>query len=159
MPLLHKQRFAKKPVPTDIDVNTEIFYSKLTQEVFVDYELVSLLLVMSLVFRNLIFFFTVTLFSSEYFERTILCNSLVWTCALSGKTGLTYSEALHSEEKARLSIISFPRLLEKIILFLTLYTKRGNIKDLLDDVFIFMKDRYFIGETVSVVVAQSLNSR
>jgi bromodomain adjacent to zinc finger domain protein 1A len=83
----------------------------------------------------------------------------VWTCALSGKTGLTYSEALHSEEKARLSVGSFPRLLEKVILHLTVYTKRGNIKDLLDDIFIFMKDRYFIGETVSVVVAQSLNSR
>jgi hypothetical protein len=48
MPLLHKQRFAKKPVPTDIDLNADIFYSKLTQEIFVDYESVSFLFITSI---------------------------------------------------------------------------------------------------------------
>ena len=43
---------------------------------------------------------------SEYFERTILCNSLVWTCSLTRKSGLTYSEALQSEEKAIKSLKS-----------------------------------------------------
>ncbi len=63
---------------------------------------------------------------SEYFERTILCNSLVWTCSLSGKSGLTYSEALQSEEKAIQSLKSFPRLLEKVIVYLASLTKRGK---------------------------------
>ena len=34
-----------------------------------------------------------------------------------------------------------------------------SIKDLLDDVFGFVKDRYFIGEFVSVIVGQTNNSR
>lgn len=63
---------------------------------------------------------------SEYFERTILCNSLVWTCALSGKTGLTYTEALQSEDKARQLVSSFPKILEKVIIYLATLTKRGK---------------------------------
>ena len=63
---------------------------------------------------------------SEYFERTILCNSLVWTCSLSGKSGLTYSEAIQSEDKARDSIKTFPRVLERLIIYLATFTKRGK---------------------------------
>jgi hypothetical protein len=40
MPLLHKQKFVKKPLPTDLNPNQEIFYCKLTQEIFIDYEYV-----------------------------------------------------------------------------------------------------------------------
>src|SRR5262249_25823380 len=29
-------------------------------------------------------------FCSEFFKRTILLNSLVWTCAATGRSGLTY---------------------------------------------------------------------
>jgi bromodomain adjacent to zinc finger domain protein 1A len=50
----------------------------------------------------------------------------VWTCSLSGKSGLTYSEALQSEEKARQSISSFPRILEKVVVYLATFTKRGK---------------------------------
>ena len=133
MPLLHKQKFVRKPLPQDLDPNQEVFFSKLTQEIFLDYD--------------------------EYFERTILCNSLVWTCSLSGKTGLTYSEALESEQRVRKAISSFPQALERAILYLVRLTKRGNVKDLVDDLFNYAKDRYFIGETVSVLVAQQLNSK
>lgn len=38
MPLLHKQKFIKKPIPDDLEPNEEVFYSKSTQEIFRDYE-------------------------------------------------------------------------------------------------------------------------
>ena len=53
----------------------EIFYCEATKEVFRDYE--------------------------EFFQRTILCNSLVWSCSITGKAGLTYEEAVDCEKKAR----------------------------------------------------------
>jgi bromodomain adjacent to zinc finger domain protein 1A len=129
MPLLNKTRFVKKPVPRDINPNEEIFYSKLTHEMFRDYD--------------------------EYFERTILCNSLVWTCNLTGKTGLTYAEAVESEERAVKSLATFPRILERTLIFLISRTNRGNIKDLTDDIFTFVKDRYFIGEQVKLCALNS----
>ena len=121
MPLLNKQKFVKNQIPDDLAPNEEVFFSKLTLEIFRDYD--------------------------EYFERTILCNSLVWTCSLSGKTGLTYAEAVESEERAARLIDNFPPTLLRPILFIITLTRRGNIKDLVDDIFTYVKDRYFIGET------------
>jgi bromodomain adjacent to zinc finger domain protein 1A len=131
MPLLHKQKFIRKPIPANLDPNQHVFFSKLTQEIFLDYD--------------------------EYFERTILCNSLVWTCSLTGKTGLTFAEAVESEDKARKVLKSFPYALERAILFLVTLTKRSNIKDLVDELFSFTKDRYFIGESVLVASNQGNN--
>lgn len=125
MPLLNKQKFVKNQIPDDLAPNEEVFFSKLTLEIFRDYD--------------------------EYFERTILCNSLVWTCSLSGKTGLTYAEAVESEERAARLIDNFPPTLLRPILFVITLTRRGNIKDLVDDIFTYVKDRYFIGETCLVV--------
>ena len=38
MPLLHKQKFNRKTIPPNLDPNEEIFFCKLTQEIFLDYE-------------------------------------------------------------------------------------------------------------------------
>jgi hypothetical protein len=38
MPLLNKQKFNREPIPDDLDPNQDVFYSKLTQEIFLDYE-------------------------------------------------------------------------------------------------------------------------
>jgi len=132
MPLLNKQKFVKKPIPADLDPDEHVFYFKPTQEIFQDYD--------------------------EYFERTILCNSLVWTCTLTGKTGLTFAEAQESETKAKKIVAQIPAPLVKGILFLLTLTKRGNIKDLIDDLFGFVRDRYFIGETVLIVNGTNASS-
>lgn len=132
MPLLNKQKFIKKPIPADLDPNEHVFYFKPTQEIFQDYD--------------------------EYFERTILCNSLVWTCTLTGKTGLTFAEAIESENKAKKIVSQIPPALVKGILFLLTLTRRGNIKDLIDDLFSFVRDRYFIGETVLIVNGTNASS-
>ncbi|XP_052275463.1 bromodomain adjacent to zinc finger domain protein 1A-like [Dreissena polymorpha] len=129
MPLLRRQPFAKEKPPPDLRPDEEVFFCKLTREVFRDYE--------------------------KFFERIILCNSLVWSCAITGKAGLTYQEAEESEEKALKQLASFPTYLQKPILYLATKTQRSRLSDLNDDVFVFAKDRYFIGEMVDVLFGQS----
>lgn len=87
---------------------------------------------------------------SDFFKRTILCNSLVWSCSLTSRPGLTYQEALESEERARKLLASFPVYLEAPILFLVTLTRRGRLADICDDIFVFARDRYFVGEIVDV---------
>ena len=91
----------------------------------------------------------------KFFERIILCNSLVWSCSITGRSGLTYQEAEESEEKALKQLASFPAYLQKPILYLASKTQRSRIADLNDDVFGFAKDRFFIGEILDVTTGQS----
>lgn len=91
---------------------------------------------------------------SEFFERTILCNSLVWSCALTGRAGLTYLEALESERRARLSLQSFSPALLVPLLHLAALSCRGRLTELCEDVYGYAKDRFFPGETVDVNAAR-----
>ncbi|KAL4238265.1 Bromodomain adjacent to zinc finger domain protein 1A [Mactra antiquata] len=125
MPLLRKSPFHREKPPPDLKPDDEVFFCKLTREVFKDYE--------------------------KFFERIILCNSLVWSCAITGRSGLTYQEAEESEEKALKQLASFPSYLQKPILYLASKTRRGRIGDLNDDVFVYAKDRFFKGEIVDVL--------
>ncbi|NXW30253.1 BAZ1A protein, partial [Phaetusa simplex] len=88
---------------------------------------------------------------SDFFERTILCNSLVWSCAVTGKPGLTYQEALESEKKARHNLQSFPEALIIPVLYLATLTHRSRLHEICDEIFAYVKDRYFVGETVEVL--------
>ncbi|XP_068110141.1 bromodomain adjacent to zinc finger domain protein 1A isoform X2 [Hyperolius riggenbachi] len=87
----------------------------------------------------------------EFFERTILCNSLVWSCAFTGKSGLTYQEALESERKVKKSLQNFPEPMAVPVLYLATLASHQKLADLCDDVYDYVKDRYFVGETVTVV--------
>ncbi|XP_022096369.1 bromodomain adjacent to zinc finger domain protein 1A-like [Acanthaster planci] len=124
MPLLRRREFKPIKPPPDLRPDEEVFVCRLTNELFRDF--------------------------NEFFKRTILCNSLVWSCSLTGKPGLTYQEAVESEAKARRYLASFPVYLEGPILYLVTLTQRGRLADLCDDVFVFARDRYFIGEIVDV---------
>ena len=84
MPLLRKQPFEKTTTPANIKPEDEVFYCEATGEVFTDYE--------------------------QFFERTILCNSLVWSCGVTGKSNMTYDEACDSEAKAKKRISNLPNL-------------------------------------------------
>lgn len=75
----------------------------------------------------------------------------MWSCAITGRSGLTYQEAEECEEKALKQLASFPSYLQKPILYLATKTQRSRITDLNDDVFVFAKDRYFIGEMVDCI--------
>lgn len=88
------------------------------------------------------------LFCREFAERTILCNSMVWACAMTGRSNLTYVEALQSEENARISLKDFPLELRIPVLYLANKTKRSSFTEMADDIFTYIKERYFVGENV-----------
>ncbi|XP_036061432.1 bromodomain adjacent to zinc finger domain protein 1A isoform X2 [Onychomys torridus] len=125
MPLLHRKPFVRQKPPGDLRPDEEVFYCKVTNEIFRHYD--------------------------DFFERTILCNSLVWSCAVTGRPGLTYQEALESEEKARQNLQSFPEPLIIPVLYLTNLTHRSRLHEICDDIYAYVKDRYFVEETVEVI--------
>ncbi|XP_029340592.1 bromodomain adjacent to zinc finger domain protein 1A isoform X3 [Mus caroli] len=125
MPLLHRKPFVRQKPPGDLRPDEEVFYCKVTNEIFRHYD--------------------------DFFERTILCNSLVWSCAVTGRPGLTYQEALESERKARQNLQSFPEPLIIPVLYLTNLTHRSRLHEICDDIFAYVKDRYFVEETVEVI--------
>lgn len=61
---------------------------------------------------------------------------------------MTFQEAEECEEKAKKNLANFQDTLKRPLLFLATLTHRSRLNDLNDDVFMFAKDRYFIGETV-----------
>lgn len=67
---------------------------------------------------------------------------------MTGKNNLTYSEALSSEKAARRALKDFPMELRIPILYLAMRTKRCSFAEMSEDVFNFVRDRYFVGETV-----------
>lgn len=129
MPLLHRKPFEPNPPPTDITLQDEVFYCPLTQEVFTDYE--------------------------QFFERTILCNSLVWSCSITHRPNMTYQEALDSEKAARKKFQNFPKHLQKPVLYLVKLMQKSRLEELSDAMATFIKKRFFIGEQVEVKVKSS----
>ncbi|KAM8914075.1 bromodomain adjacent to zinc finger domain protein 1A isoform 2-T2 [Spinachia spinachia] len=125
MPLLHRRAFVRQRPPADLRPDEEVFLCKITHEIFRSYD--------------------------EFFERTILCNSLVWSCSLTGRAGLTYLEASDSERRARLSLQSFSVALLHPLLHLAALSRCCRLTELCEVVYAFAKDRFFPGETVDVV--------
>ena len=115
MPLLRKQPFKRLHPAKDLRPEEEVFFCEATKEVFRDYD--------------------------EFFQRTILCNSLVWSCAITGRANLTYEEAVESERKAKKRLGAIPKPLKKGLLWLASRTKRGRLADLVDDVYVFACNR------------------
>ncbi|CAH2094856.1 unnamed protein product [Euphydryas editha] len=122
MPLLKRKAFEKSTVSEYLRDDDEVFHCEITDEIFKDYE--------------------------EYCERIILVNSMVWTCEMTGKNNLTYSEALESEKAARRSLKDFPMELRIPILYLATKTKRSSFAEMSEDLFNFVRERFFVGETV-----------
>ncbi|XP_023950374.2 bromodomain adjacent to zinc finger domain protein 1A isoform X2 [Bicyclus anynana] len=122
MPLLKRKAFEKSAVSEYLRDDDEVFHCEITDEIFKDYE--------------------------EYCERVILVNSMVWTCEMTGKNNLTYAEALESEKTARRSLKDFPMELRIPILYLATKTKRCSFAEMSEDVFNFVRERFFVGETV-----------
>lgn len=73
---------------------------------------------------------------------------MVWQCAMTGKTNLTYGEALASEKAAYKSIKDFPVELRTPVLYLATKTRRTGFIELAEDVGSYVKDRFFAGEIV-----------
>lgn len=98
------------------------------------------------------FFFVIR----EYCERIILVNSMVWSCEMTGKNHLTYAEALDSEKAARRSLKDFPMELRIPILYIASRTKWASFAELSETVFNYVRERYFVGESVEACLDQDL---
>lgn len=46
---------------------------------------------------------------SDYLQRLNLYRQRVWSCKVTGKTGLTYEEAIVSEQRATEKFLQFPK--------------------------------------------------
>lgn len=81
----------------------------------------------------------------------MLTNSVVWQCSLTGRPELTYAEALESEKTARKLLRQFPSALRGPVILIASRTKRSALKELVDDVFNIIKDRFFKDEKLDVM--------
>jgi delta 1-pyrroline-5-carboxylate dehydrogenase len=69
--------------PKDLKPNEEVFQVRFTKEIFRDYQ--------------------------DYLSCMNLYRRRVWTCKVSGKSNLTYEEAVVSERKATEKVQQFPK--------------------------------------------------
>ncbi|XP_020291098.1 bromodomain adjacent to zinc finger domain protein 1A isoform X3 [Pseudomyrmex gracilis] len=122
MPLLRKQPFQRLHVSSDFRDDDEVYHCEVTNEIFKNY--------------------------NEFCERIILCNSLIWSCSITGRSNMTFEEALQCEENAKKSLKEFPMELRIPILYLASKTSRSSFNEMIEDVYQFARDRYFVGEMV-----------
>ncbi|RAL39826.1 hypothetical protein DM860_013027 [Cuscuta australis] len=90
MPLYRRKTFPLEGKPTDLKANELVFQVKFTKEIFRDYD--------------------------DYVKRVNLYRQRIWTCKLTGKSNLTYAEALASEEAAGKEAQQFPKELMEPVL-------------------------------------------
>ncbi|KAE9551571.1 hypothetical protein FO519_005215 [Halicephalobus sp. NKZ332] len=124
MPILNKVPFRRRKPDANIKDDERVWYFQPTQEVFTTYD--------------------------DFFERYIRCNSMSWTCSVTGKAGLTFEEAVKSEQEASEKIRQgFPKeLAQPLLWYAHKFCYRGRLDDLINDVYCVSRDRYFVGEIV-----------
>ncbi|XP_057817503.2 uncharacterized protein LOC131030630 isoform X1 [Cryptomeria japonica] len=129
MPLFKRKPFPLARAPEDIKPNDLVFQIRFTKEIFKDYQ--------------------------EYLERINLYRQRVWVCRVTGKTNLTYEEALVSERCATEKVQQFPKDLIGLVLrniqFSTL-----RLKELVPKISQSIKDVFLVGEEVTGRKADTL---
>ncbi|KAL4590430.1 hypothetical protein LXL04_003359 [Taraxacum kok-saghyz] len=90
MPLYRRKPFPILERPDDLKPEELVFQVRFTKEIFRDY--------------------------SEYLKRINLYRQRVWTCKSTGKSNLTYEEALVSEKQANEKVQQFPKELMELVL-------------------------------------------
>ena len=85
---------------------------------------------------------------SNFFNRTILCNSYVWDCEYTGKSGCTYTVALKSENEAKRQMDSLPRAIQRTIVTLIHNAIRSGVNGLTEELTGYLRERYQLGEVV-----------
>ncbi|KAJ8442237.1 hypothetical protein Cgig2_005177 [Carnegiea gigantea] len=90
MPLLKRKPFSLLEPPKDLQPRELVFQVRFTKEIFKDYQ--------------------------EYLKRISLYRQRLWTCKVTGKSNLTYEEALISEQRAAEKVQQFPgELIEPVL--------------------------------------------
>ncbi|KAH9330372.1 hypothetical protein KI387_002480, partial [Taxus chinensis] len=130
MPLFKRKPFPLAEPPEDIKPNDLVFQIRFTKEIFKDYQ--------------------------GYLKRINHYRQRVWACKVTGKTNLTYEEALVSERCATEKVQQFPKELIGLVLrniqFSTL-----RLRDLVPTISHSIKDVYLVGEEVTGRKADSLS--
>ncbi|XP_031504524.1 uncharacterized protein LOC116267098 isoform X1 [Nymphaea colorata] len=121
MPLFKRKPFPLAEVPPDLKPHELVFQVRFTMEIFRDYK--------------------------EYLRRINLYRQRFWTCKVTGKTNLTYEEALVSEHRATEKAQQFPKeLIVPVLQMIQFSTMR--LKDLIYTVSTRVLEHFLEGEEV-----------
>ncbi|CAJ1937697.1 unnamed protein product [Sphenostylis stenocarpa] len=118
MPLLRRKPFALAKPPEELKPDELVYQIRFTKEIFRDY--------------------------TDYLKRLNLYRQRVWTCKVTGKTGLTYEEAMVSEQHATEKVQQFPKELMTTALGIIQYSMLP-LKDLADSIGEKLQERLFVG--------------
>ncbi|XP_062083725.1 uncharacterized protein LOC133790203 [Humulus lupulus] len=118
MPLLKRTPFSLAESPKDLEPKELIFQIRFTKEIFRDY--------------------------NEYLNQINLYRQRVWTCKATGKTNLTYEEALVSEKRATEKVQQFPKELVVPALRIIQYSML-SLRDLAQTLAAKLQDHVFEG--------------
>ncbi|QCE15073.1 hypothetical protein DEO72_LG11g2081 [Vigna unguiculata] len=118
MPLLRRKPFALVEPPIDLEPSESLFQIRFTKEVFRDY--------------------------NDYLNRLNQYRKRVWTCKVTGKTGLTYEEALVSEKHGAEKVQQIPEELIAPALRIIQYSMLP-LKDLVDYIADKLKEQLVVG--------------
>ena len=88
----------------------------------------------------------------SFYKRSLLCKSLVWSCAYTGKGHLTFSEASKSEEDSRRQVESLPAPVKRAVLEVIHHCQRTSLWQLFEELWMLFKDRYWEEEQVEATV-------
>ncbi|KAI8373223.1 ATP-utilizing chromatin assembly and remodelling N-terminal-domain-containing protein [Radiomyces spectabilis] len=136
MPLLKRKQFPLLPPPAlDLDRKEArkrlAWYCRVTSEVFTDYP--------------------------TYLQRYSLYKRPIWQCESTGRSNLTYAQALESErlEKERVQDKLSGQLQKRVLERVQFQT--GRLDAVVDDVYNYFLERYVPGETVSCLWDDGIN--
>ncbi|KAK3158196.1 hypothetical protein QOZ80_2AG0134040 [Eleusine coracana subsp. coracana] len=118
MPLLKRKPFSLLEPPKDLDPKEKIFQIRFTKEIFRDYQ--------------------------EYLKRVNLYRQRLWTCKVSGKSNLTFEEALVSEHNAMEKAQKLPAELMAYVLRMTQYSTLG-LNELVNKIYASLQEEVFEG--------------
>ncbi|KAI3435422.1 uncharacterized protein J3R85_006019 [Psidium guajava] len=118
MPLYKRKPFSLVEVPNDLDPKELVFQIRFTKEIFRDYQ--------------------------GYLNRINLYRQRLWTCKISGKSNLTYEEALVSEKHAIEKVQQFPQELVAPMLSIIQFSMLP-LRDLADKILLKLQECLFAG--------------
>ncbi|XP_015879710.2 uncharacterized protein LOC107415821 [Ziziphus jujuba] len=122
MPLLRRKPFPLAEPPKDLEPRELVYQVRFTKEIFRDYH--------------------------EYLNRINLYRQRVWMCRVTGKTSLTYEEALVSEKRATEKVQQFPK--EVVVPALrTIQYSMLSLKDLADTIAAKLQNCLYVGAELS----------
>ncbi|MED6168175.1 hypothetical protein PIB30_009392 [Stylosanthes scabra] len=118
MPLLRRKSFSLVDPPKDLKPDEHVYQIRFTKEIFRDY--------------------------NDYLNRINLYRQRIWMCKVTGKTNLTYEEALVSEKSGSEKVQQFPKELRASALRIIQYSMLP-LKDLADFIAGKLEERLFVG--------------